>query len=83
MRELRMPQLGQTMTEGTILKWLKQEGETVRRGEPLVEVETDKVVMVVESPEEGRLLKILRAENETVPVGEAIAWIGESEQAQP
>jgi len=41
------------------------------------------VAMVVESPEEGRLLKILRAENETVPVGEAIAWIGESEQAQP
>jgi len=82
MRELRMPQLGQTMTEGTILKWLKQEGETVRRGEPLVEVETDKVAMVVESPEEGRLLKILRAENETVPVGEAIAWIGESEQVR-
>jgi pyruvate/2-oxoglutarate dehydrogenase complex dihydrolipoamide acyltransferase (E2) component len=67
MSEVRMPQLGQTMTEGTILKWLKQEGEMVRRGEPLVEVETDKVAMVVESPEEGRLLKILRAENETVP----------------
>jgi len=82
MREVRMPQLGQTMSEGTILKWLRREGETLRRSEPLVEVETDKVVMVVESPEEGRLLKILRAENETVPVGEAIAWIGESEQVR-
>jgi len=80
MSEVRMPQLGQTMTEGTILKWLKQEGEMVHRGEPLVEVETDKVAMIVESPEEGRLLKILRAENETVPVGEAIAWIGENER---
>jgi pyruvate dehydrogenase E2 component (dihydrolipoamide acetyltransferase) len=73
MSEIRMPQLGHTMAEGTILKWLKREGETVAKGEPLLEVETDKVAMVVESPAEGVLAEILRGENETVPVGEPIA----------
>ncbi len=55
MTRVQMPLLGQTMTEGTIQRWLKQEGETVRKGEPLLEVETDKVVMVVESTVDGLL----------------------------
>ncbi len=83
MTEIRMPQLGQTMTEGTIQKWLKQEGEFVARGEPLLEVETDKVVMVVESPAEGALLKIVHGENATVPVGALIAVLGDPSERVP
>ncbi len=81
MTRVQMPLLGQTMTEGTIQRWLKQEGETVRKGEPLLEVETDKVVMVVESTVDGRLEKILRQENETVPVGAEIAIIADASNA--
>lgn len=72
-----LPMLGQTMEEGTITKWLKQEGESVQKGEPLLEVMTDKANMEVESPTSGVLLKILVPENTTVPVKEVIAIIGE------
>lgn len=77
---IHMPQLGQTMREGTILKWCKQEGEPVRKGEPLFEVETDKVVMVVEAPADGVLARVLRGENETVPVGEEVASLDALEE---
>lgn len=80
MTAVRMPMLGQMMTEGTIQRWLKREGEMVSKGEPLFEVETDKVVMVVESSEHGILRKILRGENETVPVGAEIALIAYVEE---
>ena len=76
MTRIQMPRFGLTMSEGTIHKWLKGEGEAVRKGEPLLEVETDKVVMEVEAPASGVLLKILRSENETVPVGGQIGVIG-------
>lgn len=76
MTRVQMPMLGQTMSEGTIQKWLKREGEAVRKGEPLLEVETDKVVMEVEAPADGVLLKILTQDNETVPVGAEVCIIG-------
>ena len=65
------------MVEGTIGKWLKQPGESVRRYEPLVEVVTDKVTMEVPSPVEGELLRVLAAEGETLPMGAPIAEVGE------
>jgi pyruvate dehydrogenase E2 component (dihydrolipoamide acetyltransferase) len=68
------------MEEGTILQWMKAEGEEVAQGEPLVEVETDKANMVVDAPEAGRL-HIVAAEGETLPVGAPIAAIGEGGEA--
>ena len=65
------------MVEGTIGKWLKQPGDSVRRFEPLVEVVTDKVTMEVPSPVEGELLRLLAEEGETLPMGAPIAEVGE------
>jgi 2-oxoisovalerate dehydrogenase E2 component (dihydrolipoyl transacylase) len=81
---LRMPQLGESVTEGTVDRWLKKEGEFVRRDEPLVEVVTDKVNAEVPSPFEGRLVRIEVGEGQTVPVGTALAEldVGGSEQAE-
>jgi pyruvate dehydrogenase E2 component (dihydrolipoyllysine-residue acetyltransferase) len=70
-----MPQLGETVVEGTITKWLKQEGETVERDEPLFEISTDKVDTEVPSPLAGKLSKILVPEGETVRVGTELAMI--------
>jgi pyruvate dehydrogenase E2 component (dihydrolipoamide acetyltransferase) len=71
-----MPRLGLTMTEGTIVKWLKQEGDFIAKGEEIVEVESDKSVSPVESTEEGYLLKILLPAGETVDCLTDIAIIG-------
>jgi pyruvate dehydrogenase E2 component (dihydrolipoyllysine-residue acetyltransferase) len=73
--EVKLPRLGQGMEAGTITKWLKQEGETVAKGEPLFEIDTDKVTQEVESDYEGVLLRIALPEGEA-PVGQTIAWIG-------
>jgi len=70
---LKMPQLGESVTEGTVDRWLKQEGELVRRDEPIVEVVTDKVNAEVPSPVEGRLVRIKVAPGQTVPIGTALA----------
>ena len=70
---LKMPQLGESVTEGTLDRWLKKEGDAVGRDEPLVEVVTDKVNAVIPSPFEGKLVRIEVAEGQTVPVGSAIA----------
>jgi len=75
--EVKLPRLGQGMESGTVRKWLKSEGETVEKGEPLFEVDTDKVTQEVESDFSGVLLKIALAEGEA-PVGQTIAWIGEA-----
>ena len=72
---IKMPQLGESVTEGTVDKWLKQEGEFVKRDEPLVEVVTDKVNAEIPSPFEGKLVKISVSEGETVAVGIEIAQI--------
>ena len=75
--ELVMPQLGMTMTEGTVLQWLKAVGDPVIKGEPIVAVQTDKVDMEVESPFAGFLTEIVVAEGVTVPVATRIGCIGE------
>jgi pyruvate dehydrogenase E2 component (dihydrolipoamide acetyltransferase) len=76
-KEFVMPKLGMTMEEGTVTKWLKKEGDKVTKGEPIVEVMTDKVNMEVESPYDGTLLKIVAQEGEVVPILKPIAIIGE------
>jgi len=74
MAEIVMPRLSDTMEEGTILRWLKAEGEEVARGEELVEIETDKATMVYESDQAG-VLEILAAAGDTLAVGEVIARV--------
>jgi pyruvate dehydrogenase E2 component (dihydrolipoamide acetyltransferase) len=74
--EIKLPRLGQGMESGTIVKWLKSEGERVEKGEPLYELDTDKVTQEVEADASGVLLKIAVNEGE-VPVGRTIAVIGE------
>lgn len=71
-----MPKLGQTVEESTIVKWHKREGEPVKKGEVLFEIETDKAVLEIESFFEGTLLKIVTAEGQTVPVTAPVAFIG-------
>jgi pyruvate dehydrogenase E2 component (dihydrolipoamide acetyltransferase) len=73
--EVKLPRLGQGMEAGTITKWLKSEGDAVAKGEPLFEIDTDKVTQEVESDYEGVLLKISLPEGEA-PVGQTIGWIG-------
>jgi len=76
MTDVVMPRLSDTMEEGTVLRWLKQDGEHVRRGEELVEIETDKAAMTYESDCEG-VLQTVASEGDTLAVGEPIARIGE------
>src|SRR5947209_4885911 len=71
-----MPQMGVSVSEGTITKWLKQEGETVEADEPLLEISTDKVDTEVPSPAAGTLTQILVQEGETVDVGTKLGQIG-------
>src|SRR5881396_2175034 len=73
--EVKLPRLGQGMESRTIVKWLKSEGEAVQKGEPLYELDTDKVTQEVEADASGVLLKIAVAEGE-VEVGKTIAVIG-------
>jgi len=75
MSEIVMPRLSDTMEEGTILRWLKGDGEQVARGEELVEIETDKATMTYESDQAG-VLQIVAAEGATLAVGEVIAHVG-------
>jgi len=77
MTEIVMPRLSDTMEEGTILRWLKRDGDHVSRGEELVEIETDKAAMVYESDGEG-VLRIVAGEGDTLAVGATIAHVGEA-----
>jgi pyruvate dehydrogenase E2 component (dihydrolipoamide acetyltransferase) len=77
MAEIAMPRLSDTMEEGTVLRWLKRDGEHVGRGEELVEIETDKAAMVYESDQEG-ILRIVAKEGDTLAVGAPIAHVGEA-----
>ena len=79
---LKMPQLGESVTEGTVDRWLKQEGDMVRRDEPIVEVVTDQVNAEIPSPFEGRLVRIEVQAGQTVPIGAALAEL-EVEGATP
>jgi len=83
MAEITLPQLGETVTEGTITKWFKKVGDTVALDEPLFEVSTDKVDTEVPSPISGVLTEIRVAEGDTVPVGTVIAVVGDASAAAP
>ncbi|MCI0633077.1 MAG: hypothetical protein L0206_04055, partial [Actinobacteria bacterium] len=76
--EIQMPQMGESVTEGTVLEWHKREGEFVEEGETVVEVSTDKVDAEVPAPASGTLAKVLKGEDETVQVGEALAELDPS-----
>ncbi|HET8684586.1 MAG TPA: 2-oxoglutarate dehydrogenase, E2 component, dihydrolipoamide succinyltransferase, partial [Micromonosporaceae bacterium] len=78
-----MPALGESVTEGTVTRWLKQVGETVEADEPLLEVSTDKVDTEIPAPAGGTLLEIKVAEDETAPVGAELAVIGAASGAAP
>ncbi|HEX9019174.1 MAG TPA: dihydrolipoamide acetyltransferase family protein [Anaerolineaceae bacterium] len=78
-----MPQLGESVVEGTISKWLKQEGDPVQEMDGLLEVNTDKVDSEIPSPASGVLLKILAPEGETIRAGTIIAWVGQPGEAIP
>jgi pyruvate/2-oxoglutarate dehydrogenase complex dihydrolipoamide acyltransferase (E2) component len=70
-----LPRLADSLEEGIVSRWLKRPGDRVTRGEPLVEIETDKVNSEIESPYDGVLAELLVAEGATVPVGEVIARV--------
>jgi pyruvate dehydrogenase E2 component (dihydrolipoamide acetyltransferase) len=74
--EVVMPRLSDSMEEGTILQWLKAVGDEVKRGDELVEIETDKANMTYEASDEGVLIEIVAEEGDTLPIGEVIARIG-------
>ena len=75
-----MPKQGLQMTEGTIIKWLKKEGDQVKKDEPLFEMETDKLTITIDAADEGTLLKIVRGEGEAVPITQTIAVIGRPDE---
>ncbi|PTH40239.1 dihydrolipoyllysine-residue succinyltransferase [Staphylococcus agnetis] len=77
MAEVKVPELAESITEGTIAEWLKQVGDTVEKGEAILELETDKVNVEVVSEEAGTLQELLANEGDTVEVGQAIAVVGE------
>jgi 2-oxoisovalerate dehydrogenase E2 component (dihydrolipoyl transacylase) len=81
MGQVIMPQLGETVTEGTVARWLKKVGETVAKYEPLLDVETDKVASEIPSPFAGTVAKILAEEGATVPVGAPVCEITETSAA--
>ena len=76
-----LPALGESVTEGTVTRWLKQVGDRVEADEPLLEVSTDKVDTEIPSPVSGVLLEIKAAEDETIEVGAALAVIGDADEA--
>ena len=79
--DVLMPRLSDSMEEGTVLKWLVQPGGEVRRGQPLVEIETDKANMTYDADSDGVLLEVLAQEGDTLPIGEPIARVGEAGEA--
>jgi pyruvate dehydrogenase E2 component (dihydrolipoamide acetyltransferase) len=81
--QVTLPRLGQGMETGTIVRWLKSEGESVEKGEPLYELDTEKVTQEVEAESSGVLLKILAGEGEEIEVGKAIAVIGQEGEELP
>src|SRR5689334_24413242 len=78
-----MPRLGESVTEGTVTRWLKQEGERVEADEPLLEVSTDKVDTEIPSPAAGVLTRIVVQVDETVEVGSELATIGDEGEPAP
>ncbi|HEX9131694.1 MAG TPA: dihydrolipoamide acetyltransferase family protein [Ktedonobacteraceae bacterium] len=83
MKTVEMPKMGDTMEEGKILRWIKHEGDPVKKGESLAEVETDKVNIEIEAFASGVLRKILVPEGESAPIGAGIALIGAPDEPLP
>lgn len=82
LKAITMPKWGLSMKEGSILKWIKSNGENIKKGEMLLEIETEKVVNEMESPEDSKILKICASEGDTVPVGSLIAVCGEVDTSE-
>jgi pyruvate/2-oxoglutarate dehydrogenase complex dihydrolipoamide acyltransferase (E2) component len=80
--ELKLPDLGEGLTEGEIARWLVEEGQEVAEDDPLVEVQTDKTTVEIPSPAAGKVMRILVAEGEVVPVGTVLVVIGEDGAAE-
>lgn len=81
--ELKMPQLGLIMEEGTLSKWLKHEGDTVKAGEVVAEITTDKLTNELTSEQDGVVLKLVAQEGDDIPVKGTLAWIGQAGEAVP
>ncbi|MCQ6557701.1 2-oxoglutarate dehydrogenase complex dihydrolipoyllysine-residue succinyltransferase [Paenibacillus mendelii] len=81
MSDIKVPEMGESITEGTIAKWVVKEGEQVKQGDVLAELETDKVNIEISAEVDGVISQILRQEGETVQIGEVIAQIGEGSAA--
>src|SRR3954462_1823132 len=79
--EVNLPALGESVTEGTVTRWLKQVGDEVAVDEPLLEVSTDKVDTEIPSPVAGTLLEIKASEDETVEIGAVLALVGSSDES--
>src|SRR5512136_3011583 len=79
--EFKFPDIGEGLTEGEIVRWLVKEGDGIKEGQPLVEVETDKALAEIPSPRTGVILKIMAKEKEVVKVGQVIVVIGEKGEA--
>ncbi len=80
--EIRVPQMGESVTEATILRWLKKEGETVAAGDPVAELETDKVNVEVPADSAGVIQSFAHAEGDTVAVGDVLAIVGDAASIQ-
>src|SRR5712664_1798877 len=83
MKTVEMPKMGDTMEEGKILRWIKHEGDEVKKNDILAEIETDKVNIEIESFASGILRKILIAEGDSAPIGAPIAYIGAADEPVP
>lgn len=81
--KVTLPQMGEGVTDATVTKWLKKEGDEVKEYDPLVEVNTDKVDTEIPSPVSGTVLKIMQTEGSTVPVDSVLVWIGKAGEAVP
>ena len=81
--EVIMPALGMAQETGKLVRWIKNEGDAVAKGEPLMEIETDKVTVEIESPASGVLRDVTAQEGDVVPVGQTIALIVEAGAAAP
>ncbi|MBZ0090971.1 MAG: dihydrolipoamide succinyltransferase, partial [Sulfuricellaceae bacterium] len=80
--EIKVPPLSESITEATLLAWHKKEGDRVKEGENLIDLETDKIVLELPAPRDGVLTRILKADGATVAAGEIIAWLDAGGQTE-
>ena len=82
MTDVVMPKMGESITEGTILEWKKQVGDSIAKDETLLEISTDKVDSEIPSPATGMIVEIIAQVNDTIPVGDVIARIGDAGESE-